>query len=383
MKPYDILLVGAGLYNSVFAYVAGLHGKKCLVVERRKHTGGNVYSERRDGIDIHCYGAHIFHTSDKNVWDFVNSVTPFYRYIHTPLARNGDYIYNLPFNMNTFYQMWGCRTPDEAAAILQRQRQKSLDEQIRIGHFEPQNLKEQAIRLVGEDIYSMFIRDYTEKQWGCSCEELPPDIIKRLPVRLVFNNNYFDDRYQGMPSEGYNRLIDRLLCRAEIRLGCDFFMHRSELRSFAEKMVYSGSIDEYFGYSLGKLEYRSVALETERLDAADIQGCAVVNWCSHDVPFTRTIEHKHFSADAKSLCEIPLTYVSKEYSSAWRPGLERCYPVNDHRNMKLYRQYAAMASGEHDVIFGGRLAEYRYYDMDDIVAKALADVNEFLQKHES
>lgn len=382
-REYDYLIVGSGLYGATFAWYAATHGKKCLVVERRAHSGGNIRCECIEGIEVHTYGAHIFHTSDKRVWDTVNGIVPFNNFINSPLARYGNRTYNLPFNMNTFCQMWGCNTPAEAADILNRQRSLELDRQHACGHIEPQNLEEQALRLVGRDIYEKLIKGYTEKQWGRSCTELPAFIIRRLPVRMTFDNNYFNDVYQGIPSGGYNQLTDRMLSKADLLLGCDFHNNREELREKADVLVYTGAIDEYFGYCHGRLGYRSVRFETEVLPVANWQGNAVVNYTDKDVPYTRIIEHKHFDKSENGKSLAPVTVISREYSTEWNASAERCYPVNDDFNMALYGKYAEMAVNEHDVVFGGRLAEFKYYDMDDIVAEALKTAESAMQRNKS
>lgn len=373
---YDYLIVGAGLFGAVFAREAMRRGKRCLVIDRRGHVGGNVYCERIEGINVHKYGAHIFHTSDKRIWDYVNGVVPFNRYTNCPVAQAPDgRLYNLPFNMNTFYQMWGVRTPAEAEAKLQEQRKEAVEA---LDGRDPGNLEEQALSLIGRDIYEQLIKGYTEKQWGRKCTELPADIIRRLPVRLVFDNNYFNDSYQGIPIGGYNRLIDGLLEGADVKLNCDFFNHREELEAMAEKIVYTGAIDRFFDYKLGRLQYRTVRFETEVVDMANYQGNAVVNYTSRDVPYTRIIEHKHFELFGAEVYENDKTVVSKEYSTEWTPELEPYYPINDERNTSLYKAYRAMteslprlANGSARYIFGGRLADYRYYDMAPTVAAAL------------
>ena len=371
MKHYDYLIVGAGLFGSVFAYKATKQGKKCLVIDRRPHLGGNLYCENVEGINVHKYGAHIFHTSNKKVWDFVNSIVEFNRYTNSPVANYKGNLYNLPFNMNTFYQMWGVTTPAEATAKIEEQKAKAIARMKVDGVTEPRNLEEQAQMLIGKDIYEKLIKGYTEKQWGRKCTELPAFIIKRLPVRLVFDNNYFNDKYQGIPIGGYNVLIDRLLEGADIRLDCEFFTHRQELAAWADKVVFTGAIDEYYGYRFGKLEYRTVRFETETLDTSNYQGNAVVNYTEREVPYTRVIEHKHFEMFGADVDNCPKTVISWEYSSEWTEGSEPYYPVNDEKNNALYHKYKELADKETNVIFGGRLAEYKYYDMHHIVEKVL------------
>ncbi|MBR1480308.1 MAG: UDP-galactopyranose mutase [Paludibacteraceae bacterium] len=368
MKQYDYLIVGAGLYGAVIAYRARQAGKRVLVIDRRNHRGGNVYCEDVHGIHVHKYGAHIFHTSNKEVWDFVNRFVPFNRYTNSPVANYRGRLYNLPFNMNTFAQMWGVVTPAEAQARLDEQRADAL---AALGGREPANLEEQALSLVGRDIYEALIKGYTEKQWGRPCTDLPAFIIRRLPVRLVFDNNYFNDLYQGIPVGGYNVLIDRLLEGCEVRLGTDYLADKAAWDAFADKVVFTGSIDEYFGYSLGHLEYRTVRFETEVLDTPNHQGNAVVNYTDAAVPYTRIIEHKHFESFGADVYANPRTVISREYSTEWHPGMEPYYPVNDARNSRLYEDYRALADRETNVLFGGRLAEYKYYDMHHIVDKAL------------
>lgn len=371
MQHYDYLIVGAGLFGSVFAYKAMRQGKKCLVIDRRPHLGGNLYCEKVEGINVHKYGAHIFHTSNKEVWDFVNSIVEFNRYTNSPMANYKGKLYNLPFNMNTFYQMWGVTTPAEAKAKIEEQKAEAIARMKADGVTEPRNLEEQAQTLIGKDIYEKLIKGYTEKQWGRKCTDLPAFIIKRLPVRMVFDNNYFNDKYQGIPIGGYNVLIDRLLEGADVRLDCDFFAHREELESLADKVVFTGAIDEYYGYQFGKLEYRTVRFETETLDTPNYQGNAVVNYTEREVPYTRVIEHKHFEMFGEEVYRCPKTVISKEFSSEWTEGSEPYYPVNDDKNNALYLKYKELADKETNVIFGGRLAEYKYYDMHHIVEKAL------------
>lgn len=371
MQHYDYLIVGAGLYGAVFAYKAQQQGKKCLVIDRRPHLGGNIYCEKMEGINVHKYGAHIFHTSNKTVWDFVNSIVEFNRYTNSPVANYKGKLYNLPFNMNTFYQMWGVTTPAEAIAKIEEQKAEAVARMKEQGVTEPRNLEEQAQLLIGKDIYEALIKGYTEKQWGRKCTELPAFIIKRLPVRLVFDNNYFNDKYQGIPIGGYNVLIERLLEGVETRLNCDFFANREELSALADKIVFTGAIDEFYNYQFGKLEYRTVNFETEVLDMPNYQGNAVVNYTEKEVPYTRVIEHKHFEMFGTEVEACQKTVISKEYSSEWKEGSEPYYPVNDDKNNSLYLKYKELADKETNVIFGGRLAEYKYYDMHHIVEKAL------------
>ncbi|MBD5253374.1 MAG: UDP-galactopyranose mutase [Barnesiella sp.] len=369
---YDYLIVGSGLFGATFAHLATKQGKRCLVIDKRNHAGGNIYCEEVDGINVHKYGAHIFHTSDKNVWDFVNGIVPFNRYTNCPVAQAPDgKLYNLPFNMNTFYQMWGVKTPAEAQAKLDEQRREAVERMRTDGVTEPRNLEEQALTLIGRDIYEQLIKGYTEKQWGRKCTDLPSFIIRRLPVRLTFDNNYFNDLYQGIPIGGYNRLIDGLLEGVDVELDADFFADRTRWEGMAEKVVFTGKIDEYYGYRFGKLEYRTVRFETEALDCPNYQGNAVVNYTSASVPYTRVIEHKHFETFGDAVYANPRTVISREYSTEWLDGMEPFYPVNDARNQAVYEQYKALADKETDVIFGGRLAEYRYYDMAPIIAQVL------------
>lgn len=355
---YNYLIVGSGLFGSVFAHEAKKRGKSVLVIERRYHTGGNIYCEEKEGINIHKYGAHIFHTDYKDVWDYVNQFVEFNNFINSPVANYKGELYNLPFNMNTFSKMWGVVTPAEAAAKIAEQR--------KVITGEPKNLEEQAISLIGTDVYTKLIKGYTEKQWGRSCTELPAFIIQRLPVRYTFDNNYFNDRYQGIPVGGYNKLIDTFLDGVEVRLGVDYNEQRNAYQGIAEKVVYTGPIDAYFNYSLGQLEYRGLHFETERLEEENHQGVAVVNYTEREVPYTRSIEHKHFEFGKQ-----PVTYVTKEYPADWNPGKEAYYPVNNDKNQKLYAQYAELAKNEEKVLFGGRLAEYKYYDMDDVIKSSL------------
>lgn len=360
MAKYDFLIVGSGLFGAVMAYEASRRGKTCVVVDRRDHFGGNTWCENEDGINVHKYGAHIFHTNDEKVWKYVNSFVEFNRYTNSPLALYKGELYNLPFNMNTFYQLWKVKTPEEARAKIE-------DQKAAWAGKEPANLEEQALSLVGTDIYERLIKGYTEKQWGRLCTELPAFIIRRLPVRFTFDNNYFNDKYQGIPIGGYNKLTGNLLKNAEVRLGVDFFRDRYELSQLADRIIFSGQIDEYFDYRFGQLEYRSLRFEHQRLEIPNYQGNAVVNYTEKDIPYTRIVEHKHFEFGTQ-----PHTVISKEYPLEWKPGLEPYYPVNDDRNTGIFKKYRDLAAGEKNVIFGGRLAEYRYYDMHQIVAAALA-----------
>lgn len=367
---YDYLIVGAGLFGATFAYLAKSIEKRCLVIDKRQHIGGNIYCEEIEGINVHKYGAHIFHTSDKEVWDFVNSIVPFNRYTNCPVAKAPDgKLYNLPFNMNTFYQMWGVKTPEEAQAKLTEQRREVIETMKKEGISDPRNLEEQALTLIGKDIYEQLIKGYTEKQWGRPCAELPAFIIRRLPVRLTFDNNYFNDAYQGIPIGGYNKLIEGLLEGVEVKLDTDFFDNRKHWESIADKIVFTGKIDQFYNYRFGKLEYRTVRFETEVLDNPNWQGNAVVNYTSSDVPFTRIIEHKHFEMFGDAVYTNPKTVVSREYSIEWKDGMEPFYPVNDSRNQEIYSKYKELADKEDNIIFGGRLAEYKYYDMAPIIAQ--------------
>lgn len=372
MPYYDYLIVGSGLFGSTFAYLAHRKGNRCLVIDKRPHAGGNIYCENIEGINVHKYGAHIFHTSDKEVWDFVNSIVPFNRYTNSPVAQAPDgKLYNLPFNMNTFYQMWGVKTPAEALAKLEEQRQDAIKLMKADGISEPRNLEEQALTLIGRDIYELLIKGYTEKQWGRKCTELPAFIIRRLPVRLTFDNNYFTDSYQGIPIGGYNRLIDGLLEGIDMKLNADFFEDRKHWESIAEKIVFTGKIDEFYDYKFGKLEYRTVRFETETIDIANWQGNAVINYTGVDVPYTRVIEHKHFETFGNAVYDNPKTVISREYSTEWNEGMEPFYPVNDSKNQEIYEIYKELADKESNIIFGGRLAEYKYYDMAPIIANVL------------
>lgn len=371
-KKYDYLIVGSGLFGATFARLATDKGKKCLVIEKRNHLGGNIYCEEIEGINVHKYGAHIFHTSDKEVWDFVNSIVPFNRYTNSPIAKapNGK-LYNLPFNMNTFYQMWGVMTPEEAQCKLEEQRRDAINIMKTCGVVHPRNLEEQALTLIGRDIYEQLIKGYTEKQWGRKCADLPAFIIKRLPVRMVFDNNYFNDSYQGIPIGGYNKLIYGLLDGIDTMTKTDFFSDRDKWESVADKIVFTGKIDEFYGYRFGKLDYRTVRFETEIVDTSNYQGNAVVNYTSIDVPYTRVIEHKHFEYFGQAVYDNPKTVVSREYSTEWHDGMEPFYPINNEHNNQIYANYKELADKETRIIFGGRLAEYKYYDMAPIVAQVI------------
>lgn len=370
MKQYDYLIVGSGLFGATCAYRLHQAGKKCLVIDRRPHPGGNVYCEQIEGINVHKYGAHIFHTNNKEVWDFVNGFVPFNRYTNSPIANYHGELYNLPFNMNTFCQMWpDVKTPKEAEARINEQKAEAI---AALNGREPQNLEEQALCLVGKDIFRKLIKEYTEKQWGRDCKELPAFIIKRLPVRFVFDNNYFNDKYQGIPEGGYNRLIEALLEGVDLRTNCDFFTeYKDNWREVADKLIYTGQLDEYFDCRLGKLDWRTVQFETRVENTPNYQGNAVINYTSHEQPYTRVIEHKHFEMFGAAVYECPKTVVSEEYSTEFKLGMEPYYPVNDARNNELAEQYKQLAAQETDVIFGGRLAEYKYYDMAPIIEKVL------------
>ncbi|MCI9664100.1 MAG: UDP-galactopyranose mutase [Lachnospiraceae bacterium] len=359
MSKYDYLIVGAGLYGAVFAHEAKKAGKSCLVIDKRDHIAGNIYTKEVEGIQVHEYGAHIFHTSNRDVWDYVNQFAEFNQYINSPVAVYKEELYNLPFNMNTFSKMWNVRTPGQAKEIIARQ----ISE---LNISEPRNLEEQALSLVGRDVYEKLVKGYTEKQWGRSCRELPAFIIKRLPLRFTYDNNYFNDRYQGIAIGGYTQMVEKMLAGVEVRLGVDYFSDREGFGSMAEKVVYTGQIDRYFDYSLGVLEYRMVRFEEEILDLENYQGNAVVNYTEREVPYTRIIEHKHFEFGNQ-----PKTVISREYPSEWKKGEEPYYPINDEKNNRLYAGYAELAKEESKVIFGGRLGEYKYYDMDKVIEKAL------------
>ena len=368
-EKYNYLIVGSGLFGATFAYRAKQLGKTCLVIDKRPHLGGNVYCEKVEGINVHQYGAHIFHTSNKKVWDFVNSIVEFNRYTNCPVANYKGKLYNLPFNMNTFYQMWGVLTPKEAKAKIEEQKKEAL---AALNGREPQNLEEQALCLVGKDIFEKLIKEYTEKQWGRKCTELPAFIIKRLPVRMVFDNNYFNDKYQGIPVGGYNKLIDGLLEGVDCKTDVDFFNSEyKDWKKFADKLVYTGAIDEYFNYSLGKLDWRTVSFKTRIEDTANFQGNAVVNYTSHEKPYTRVIEHKHFEMFGQEVYDCLKSVVSEEYSTEYKDGMEPYYPVNDERNNQLADQYRKLAANEDNVVFGGRLAQYKYYDMAPVIEQVM------------
>lgn len=363
MAKYDYLIVGSGLFGAVFAHEATKRGKKCLVIEKRDHIGGNVYCENIEGVTVHKYGAHIFHTSNKKVWDYVNNLCEFNRFTNSPIANYKGEIYNMPFNMNTFSKLWGVVTPEQAQQKIAEQRSKVKGE--------PQNLEEQAISLVGEDIYKKLIKGYTEKQWGRDCKDLPAFIIKRLPVRYTYDNNYFNDLYQGIAVGGYNVLVENLLKGIDVQLGVDYIAEREKYNALADKVLYTGTIDSFYGYRFGKLEYRSLRFETEVLDTPNYQGVAVVNYTDRETPYTRVIEHKHFEFGIQDK-----TVITKEYPADWQEGMEAYYPVNNDKNGELYAQYKALADKEENVIFGGRLAEYKYYDMDKVIESALQKVDE-------
>ena len=387
---FDYLIVGSGLFGATFAYRCCKAGKKCLVIDKRPHLGGNVYCEKVEGINVHKYGAHIFHTSNKKVWDFVNSIVEFNRYTNSPVANYKGKYYNLPFNMNTFNEMWGTTTPEAAQAKIDEQKAEAVEAMKAAGAAEPRNLEEQALTLIGRDIYEKLIKGYTEKQWGRKCTELPAFIIKRLPVRLVYDNNYFNDTYQGIPIGGYNKLVEGLLNGVETMTGVDFLKMNCQRtkdgewtfdipaesatqkqQATARKLVYTGQIDEYFGFKLGHLNFRTVRFETEVIDKPNYQGNAVVNYTDREVPYTRVIEHKHFEMFGQQVYDYPKTVVSREYSTEWKPGMEPYYPVNDERNNALANDYRALAEKEENVIFGGRLAEYKYYDMAPVIESAI------------
>ena len=363
---YDYLIVGAGLFGSVFAYEAKKRGKKCLVIDKRRHIGGNIYCENIGGINVHRYGAHIFHTSNKEVWDYINQFAEFNNYINSPIAVYKDELYNMPFNMNTFSKLWGIRTPDEAKA-------KIAEQIAELNITEPKNLEEQALSLVGRDVYEKLVKGYTEKQWGRPCTELPSFIIKRLPLRFTYDNNYFNDRYQGIPMGGYTKIVEKMLDGIDVKLDTDYFEFIQNNQDVAEKTIFTGMIDEFYHYQLGTLQYRTVRFETEELDCENYQGNAVVNYTDREVPYTRIIEHKHFEFGKQKT-----TVISREYSSEWKPGIEPYYPINDEKNNSLFEKYRELADKETNVIFGGRLGNYKYYDMDKVIEAALELVNKEL-----
>lgn len=369
---YDYLVVGSGLFGATFSHCARKQGKRCLVIEKRSHLGGNVYCEQIEGINVHKYGAHIFHTNNKEVWDYVNNIVPFNRYTNSPVANYHGRLFNLPFNMNTFYQMWGVTTPEQAMAMIEEQKADAVNKMKGEGVISPRNLEEQGLCLVGKDIFNKLIKEYTEKQWGCNCSELPAFIIKRLPVRMVYDNNYFNDAYQGIPIGGYNKLIEGLLEGVDCKTDTDFFQSEyRNWRKFAGQLVYTGPIDRYFNFCYGKLDWRTVSFKTRVLDMPNYQGNAVVNYTSHEQPYTRIIEHKHFEMFGMAVYDNPKTVVSEEYSTKYEDGMEPFYPVNDNRNNALAEQYRLLAEKEEGVMFGGRLAEYKYYDMAPVIEKVL------------
>lgn len=374
MKKYDYLIVGSGLFGAIFAYEMNKRGKKCLVIDKRDHIGGNIYTKEVEGINVHQYGAHIFHTSNKEVWDYVNQFAEFNRYTNSPVAVYKDELYNLPFNMNTFSKMWGVVTPKQAM--------DKINEQIKEANItEPKNLEEQAISLIGKDIYEKLVKGYTEKQWGRKATELPSFIIKRLPVRLTYDNNYFNDKYQGIPDGGYTQIIEKMLEGIEVQLNTDFFENREELANSAEKILFTGMIDQYFDHCYGYLEYRSLRFETEVLDEENYQGNAVVNYTEYEVPYTRIIEHKHFEFMCQDPAKsVPKTVITREYPNDWKPGDEPYYPMNDDKNNELFAKYQELAEKEGNVIFGGRLGMYKYFDMHNVVAEALKCVENELSK---
>lgn len=379
---YDYLIVGSGLFGSIFAYEANKKGKKCLVIDKRSHVGGNIYTENVDGINVHKYGAHIFHTSNKEVWDYIQQFAEFNRYTNSPVARYKDELYNLPFNLNTFSRMFNLITPQDIEKRLDEERKEGLE---KLNGKEPSNLEEQAISLVGTTVYEKLIKGYTEKQWGMPCTELPSFIIKRLPVRMIYDNNYFNDKYQGIPIGGYTQIIEKMLNGIDVKLNYDFFEHKEELQNIAEKIVFTGQIDKYYDYKFGQLEYRSVRFETEEFDIDNYQGNAVVNYTDREVPYTRIIEHKHFEQGKQLGNEVTegpsvgKTIISKEYSDKWDASKEPYYPINNERNNKLYAKYENLAKEDNKVIFGGRLGQYKYYDMDKVILEALKCVNEKLK----
>lgn len=375
---YDYLIVGTGLFGAIFAYEANKKGKKCLVIDKRSHIGGNIYTENIDGINVHKYGAHIFHTSNKEVWDYIQQFAEFNRYTNSPVARYKDELYNLPFNLNTFSRMFNLITPQDIEKKLDEERKEGL---AKLNGREPSNLEEQAISLVGTTVYEKLIKGYTEKQWGMPCTELPTFIIKRLPVRMIYDNNYFNDKYQGIPIGGYTQIIEKMLDGIEVKLNYDFFDHKEELENIADKIVFTGPIDKYYDYKFGQLEYRSVRFETEEIDVDNYQGNAVVNYTEREIPYTRIIEHKHFEQgkqlgnEVKEGPSVGKTIISREYSDKWDSSKEPYYPINNEKNNELYQKYADLASKDDKVVFGGRLGQYKYYDMDKVIAEALNCVN--------
>ena len=378
MQKYDYLIVGSGLFGSIFAYEANKKGKKCLVIDKRSHIGGNIYTKNIDGINVHVYGAHIFHTSNKEVWDYIQQFAEFNRYTNSPIARYKNELYNLPFNLNTFSKMFNLVTPQEIEAKLEEERKEGL---AKLNGREPANLEEQAISLVGTTVYEKLIKGYTEKQWGMPCSKLPSFIIKRLPVRMIYDNNYFNDKYQGIPIGGYTQIIEKMIEGIEVKLNYDFFEHREELENIANKIIFTGQIDKYYSYKFGKLEYRSVRFETEELNIDNYQGNAVVNYTDREVPYTRIIEHKHFEQGKQLGNEVTegpsvgKTIISKEYSDKWDITKEPYYPINNDKNNELYNKYKELADKDSKVIFGGRLGQYKYYDMDKVILEALKLVN--------
>lgn len=379
MKEYDYLVVGTGLFGAIFAYEMGKKGKKCLVIDKRSHIGGNIYTENIDDINVHKYGAHIFHTSNKEVWDYIQQFAEFNRYTNSPVARYKNELYNLPFNLNTFSRMFNLITPQDIENKLDEERKEGL---AKLNGREPSNLEEQAISLVGTTVYEKLIKGYTEKQWGMPCTELPTFIIKRLPVRMIYDNNYFNDKYQGIPIGGYTQIIEKMLDGIDVKLNYDFFEHKEELENIANKIVFTGQIDKYYDYKFGQLEYRSVRFETEELDVNNYQGNAVVNYTAKDVPYTRIIEHKHFEQgkqlgnEVKEGPSVGKTIISREYSDKWDSSKEPYYPINNEKNNELYKKYKELADKDSKVIFGGRLGQYKYYDMDKVIEEALKLVRE-------
>lgn len=371
MEKYDYLIVGSGLFGATFAYFARRRGKRCLIIDKRPHLGGNLYCEKVEGINVHKYGAHIFHTSNRKVWDFVNSLVPFNRFTNAPLANYNGQLFHLPFNMNTFYELWGTQTPLEAQIRIDKQRQEVIEKMKKDGVSEPRNLEEQALLLVGREIYETFVKKYTEKQWGRPCSDLPAFIIRRLPIRFTYDNNYFNDTFQGIPIGGYNKLIDALLDGIETKTDANFFENRSYWENVAEKTVYTGPLDAFFNYSRGKLDWRTVSFKTRVVDIPNYQGNAVVNYTSNKEPYTRIIEHKHFEMFGRHVYDVPKTVISEEYPAEYREGMEPYYPVNDSKNDKIANVYRRMAAEKENVIFGGRLAEYKYYDMAPVIENVM------------